>query len=167
MTKAEAKMVEVPTTPEMPTARNDPFDLSKLRLGQDYAETVGVKKLLRTVPVRKPGRQDFVRVHQDPAFRENLPAIELKEDRELYLIGGRDLASELAAEIMFVTLYTAINRQGVVFLWPVRLPNPDGREIEWHRSAREAAAERISLGQRRRTRPATMSCSSPSTPVPN
>jgi hypothetical protein len=37
------------------------------------------------------------------------------------------------------TLYTAINRQGVVFLWPVKLPGPDGKHNEWHRSAAEAA----------------------------
>jgi hypothetical protein len=29
------------------------------------------------------------------------------------------------------TVYTAINRQGVVFLWPVRLPEKDGRILEW------------------------------------
>jgi hypothetical protein len=37
------------------------------------------------------------------------------------------------------TIYTAINRQGVVFLWHVRLPTSDGRILEWHRSAAEAA----------------------------
>ena len=40
---------------------------------------------------------------------------------------------------MNATLYTAINRQGVVFLWPVRLPGPDGKVNEWWRSAGEAA----------------------------
>ena len=34
---------------------------------------------------------------------------------------------------------TAINRQGVLFLWPIRLPGPDGRLDEWSRSAMEAA----------------------------
>ena len=48
--------------------------------------------------------------------------IELKEDRERYLIAGAGLAAELAAEATNVTLFTAVNRQGVVFLWPVRLP---------------------------------------------
>jgi len=38
-----------------------------------------------------------------------------------------------------VTIYTAINRQGVLFLWPVRLPAADGRINEWHRSAADAA----------------------------
>src|SRR5262245_44330216 len=36
-------------------------------------------------------------------------------------------------------MYACINRQGVVFLWPVRLPGADGRQLEWHRSAAEAA----------------------------
>ena len=38
----------------------DPFgNLSTLRLGQSFADKVGVKKLLTTVPVRKPNRQDW------------------------------------------------------------------------------------------------------------
>ena len=32
----------------------DPFDPERLRLSQDFAATVGVKKALLTVPVRKP-----------------------------------------------------------------------------------------------------------------
>ena len=60
--------------------RNDgrppnPFDTASLRLDQSLAGTVGVKKLLTTVPVRKPNRQDFVRVHPDPAFRLTPAAI--------------------------------------------------------------------------------------------
>lgn len=125
----------------MPTPAADPFDLAKLRLPQNFNETVGVKKLLRTVPVRKPGKQDFVRVHRDPAFYDNFSLIELKEDREQYLVGDSGLAAELAAEVIHVTLFTAVTRQNVLFLWPVRLPGPDGREMEWHRSAREAASE--------------------------
>jgi len=38
-----------------------------------------------------------------------------------------------------VLLHAAINRQGVTFLWPVKLPGPDGKINEWHRSAQEAA----------------------------
>ena len=65
----------------------NPFDPAALRLDQSFAETVGVKKLLTTVPVRKPNRQDFVRVHADPAYRLTPAAIiELKEDREVYLV---------------------------------------------------------------------------------
>ena len=126
-----------------PVLAPDPFDLTNLRLASNFSETSGVKKLLRTIPVRKPGKQDFVRVHPDASYRENFAMIELKEDRELYLISGADLTAELSAESTNLTLHTAINRQGVVFLWPVPLPRPDGREMLWHSSAREAAAEAI------------------------
>jgi hypothetical protein len=38
-------------------------------------------------------------------------------------------------------LATAINRQGVLFLWPIRLPGADGKIDEWSRSALDAADE--------------------------
>jgi hypothetical protein len=118
----------------------NPFDnLSALRLDQSYADTVGVKKLLTTVPVRKPNRQDFVRVHSDPKYRLTPAAIiEVKEDREVYLVTP-DMAQALAGEFATVTLFTTINRQGTLHLWPVKLPNPEGRHNEWHRSAAEGA----------------------------
>ena len=125
---------------ENPTSATiNPFNPAALRLDQSYADTVGVKKLLTTVPVRKPNRQDFVRVHPDPAYRETPAAIiEVKEDREVYLVTP-SMAQQLPGEFNAVTLYTAINRQGVLHLWPVKLPGPDGKHNEWHRSAAEAA----------------------------
>jgi hypothetical protein len=117
----------------------NPFNPSALRLSQSFADTVGVKKLVTTVPVRKPNRQDFVRVHPDPAYRLTPTAIiELREDRETYLLSPA-IAQQLPGEFNVVTLYTAINRQGVTQLWPVKLPGEDGRQLEWHRSAAEAA----------------------------
>jgi len=118
----------------------NPFDnLLALRLDQSYADTVGVKKLLTTVPVRKPNRQDFVRVHPDPKYRLTPAAIiEIKEDREVYLVTP-DMAQALPGEFAAATLFTTINRQGTLHLWPVKLPNPNGRQFEWHRSAAEGA----------------------------
>lgn len=117
----------------------NPFDPAALRLDQSFADTVGVKKLLTTVPVRKPNRQDFVRVHSDPRYRLTPAAIiEVKDDREVYLVTP-NMAQSLAGEFSTVTLFTAINRQGVLHLWPVKLPGPEGRHNEWHRSAAEAA----------------------------
>jgi hypothetical protein len=77
-------------------------------------------------------------VHPDAAFREAFAVIELKDDRERYLITP-EIAAALPTEIVMEMFYTAINRQRVVFLWPVRLPAADGRINEWHRSAQEAA----------------------------
>jgi hypothetical protein len=116
----------------------DPFDPESLRLDQSFTEMAGVKKLLTTVPVRKPNKQDFIRVHPDANFRLTAAVIELKDDREVYLVLPT-IAHQLPGECSPVVLYTAINRQGVTFLWPVKLPTPDGKVNEWHRSASEAA----------------------------
>jgi hypothetical protein len=116
----------------------DPFDIESLRLNPSFLETAGVKKLLTTVPVRRPSPQDFVRVRPEPAYRENFALVELKDDREDFLVRP-EILPELAGEVVYKTLFTAINRQGVVFLWPVKLPAPDDRKSEWPRSAREAA----------------------------
>lgn len=120
-------------------SQGDPFaDLNRLRLSQDFTATAGVKRLLTTVPVRKPNGQDFIRVHPDEAYRLQTLVLELKEEREIYLVAP-DLRDELCDELKPVTLFTTINRQGVLFLWPIRLPGEDGRIDEWNRSAHEAA----------------------------
>ena len=97
----------------------NPFDPSSLRLDQSFADTVGVKKLLSTVPVRKPNKTDFVRVHLDPKYHLTPAAIiELKEESEVYLVLPK-IAQQLPGEFSVATLFTTINRQGVVHLWPV------------------------------------------------
>jgi hypothetical protein len=116
----------------------DPFDLDALRLSQSFTETAGVKKLLKTVLVRKPHKQDWVRVHPSPNYRADFPVIELKDESEEYLVGP-GVVSELIGEFVPKTLFTAMNRQGVLSLWPVRLPTAGDRPLEWWRSEREAA----------------------------
>jgi hypothetical protein len=123
----------------------DPFNPAALRLDQSFADTVGVKKLLTTVPVRKPNRQDFVRVHSDPQYRLTPAAIiEVKEDREFYLVLP-SIAQQLAGEFDVRTLFLTINRQGVVHLWPIKLPGPDGKHNEWPRSEAVAAERAMEL----------------------
>jgi hypothetical protein len=125
--------------PDLHLITPDPFDPDALRLDQSFLDgSTSVKKLLTTVPVRKPNPQDFVRTHPDPAYRLTAALIELHDDREIYLVQPT-MAQDLVGEFSPCCLFTTINRQGVVHLWPVKLPNPDGRQFEWHRSAAEAA----------------------------
>jgi hypothetical protein len=120
------------------TNENKGFDLDKLRLSQDFHEVVGVKKALITVPVRKPSRQDFIRVLPGEDWKLETAIVELEVDRETYLIDP-SLWSELPGEIIPKVLFTTINRQGVLTLWPIRLPGEDGRLDSWNQSALEAA----------------------------
>jgi hypothetical protein len=129
--KPDLKLIEAAVS-------DDPFDLSRLRISPEMLETTSVKKLLTTVPVRKPLAQDFVRVRPELHYRETLAFIELKDDRETYVV---DLVAvpELQGECFFATLFVAISRTGVLFMWPVRTPAADGRTNEWHASAAMAA----------------------------
>lgn len=126
-----------PLTPSAP----DPFDPAAFRLSGEFAGAVAVRNVLTTVLVRKPDKSWFVRCHPDDTFRLQTAVIELKEDRETYLV-TQDLWPTLATETTFkpMTLVTTTNRQGVVFLWPCRMPAADGRLDEWGRSALEAVA---------------------------
>ena len=91
---------------------------------------IGEKKLLTTVPVRKPARHDFIRVHADPRYRL-LPAA-ISEGHNSHLLPSEYGDTHYA-------LCLAINRQGVAQIWPVPLPGPGGKHNPWHRKAVEAA----------------------------
>ena len=118
----------------------DPFDPVNLRLDPEYLKTGGVKKLLTTVPVRKPNKQDFIRVHPEPDYRLcDVAIIELREERESYLVLPSYAQQVDPMLFSHCNLYLSINRQKVVYLWPVKLPGPEGRVSNWHSSALEAA----------------------------
>jgi hypothetical protein len=122
------------------TNSDNPLDLANLRVSQNFAEETPVKKLLTTVRVGKPGPQDFIRVHPSPAYRALVAILELKDDREVYIVAG-SIAEEpqVKAECYAATLFTCITRTGTLFLWPVRVPASSGKANDWHVSAAMAA----------------------------
>lgn len=120
------------------TQAADPFDPAALRLSQDFSATIGVKKVLTTIPCRKPNRQEFVRVRAGEDWRLETAALEEKTNRETYLV-DKSLWSDLSGEIIPVCLFLTINRQSDISLWPAKLPATDGRMNAWHESALAAA----------------------------
>ena len=65
--------------------------------------------------------------------------IELKDERETYLVHPHFVPELGEGEHFIACLYLVINRQKTLSIWPVRLPAPDGRQMAWHTSAMEAA----------------------------
>jgi hypothetical protein len=117
----------------------DPFDVAALRLPQGPGAAVGVKKLLLNVPHRKPDKAWFVRCHPGEDYRILVGTLDLKEDREIYLVAPA-LRAELETEATYrrKLLVTAINRQGLVFLWEANMPEEGGRKDSWSQSMLEA-----------------------------
>ncbi|MFO1352027.1 MAG: hypothetical protein U1F68_15665 [Gammaproteobacteria bacterium] len=117
----------------------DPFNLDALRLTQAFEDVIGVKKLLTTVPVRKPSRQEFIRVRPGDDWKLDTPLLTIKEENEFYLI-RRELWSDIQDDVSARRLVVTITRQGVVAVWPLKLPDREGRLDAWSRSALDVAA---------------------------
>jgi hypothetical protein len=89
---AENKLQAVPdNTPDMTNEQDkqvelNPFAPENLRIDLSIAEGVGVKKVVLTIPVRRPNPQDFIRVHKEADFRLAVAIIDLKDDRETFLV---------------------------------------------------------------------------------
>lgn len=130
----------VSSAPTSQSVAPDPFDPAQFAANSTVLGGVGVTKELVTCPVRKPNKQEFVRVHPSADYRLRVHILELKDEREVYLVLPA-IAAELPGETRTVSLRLAVSRQGAVFLWPVPEPSLDGRELAWHTSARTAAAK--------------------------
>ncbi len=141
---APARLPDAGPPPAQPaSAPADIFaNLASLRLGSNVADSsIQFRTTLRTLPVRKPSKEMWIRTNPDEAYRFATNVIELREEREIYLVGN-DLWSELVSEPTFGPrlLVTAISRPGnTPFLWPLKLPGDDGRLDSWSRSALDIA----------------------------
>ncbi len=112
-------------------------DLKSLRLPASYGATLGVKKLLTTVPVGKPRKPQFFRTHAAPEMTFAAMLLEQKDSRESYLVGP-DVAQVFSELVRPVQLHAAIDRQNNVFLIPVPLPGETGTRNPWHESLAQA-----------------------------
>jgi hypothetical protein len=123
-----------------PPGNDDEWDLDLIRVSQDYADGLGVEQAVTDVPVSKPSKSQWVRTHPDNGYRIETLILELEEERELYLIAP-SLHSALITEptVSRRLLITSITKQGRLFLWPVKLPAPDGKSNIWSETAMEAA----------------------------
>ena len=115
------------------------FDnLDNLKLKQDFCAAVGVKKVITTIRVDKPKKQDFVRVRPGADNRMQAAILEVDETRETFLVLPQ-IQEGLIGDIKPVCLVTAITRHGTLFVWPLRLPAPGRSSDSWAESAIEAA----------------------------
>ena len=119
-----------PADPAMPTGMPD---LNSLRLPQDFAANLGVKKLLVQVPVTKPRNGWFVRTRPGDEWRLPIAMVVLKDVNESYVVAP-SLAADLPNDVKRFELVTAITRDAQVFLWPLRMPNMS-RQDPWADSA--------------------------------
>jgi hypothetical protein len=116
-------------------------NLSALRLTAD--RRIGsASKVLLQINLRKPSAHEFVRTHPDDGYGAVFPIFEHRPDgnsKDLYLVMP-DVEGYILSGVHPYRLQTAITRKGDLILWPLRLPEEDGRKpCVWHITALEIA----------------------------
>jgi hypothetical protein len=114
-------------------------ELESLRL--DESETIGVaagREILTRVPVRRPGRKEFVRAHPDPRMTIAMALyVDDSEDGdgEAYAV-AKEMRDTFGDDVKPTLLQVAMTRSGVLFLWALKIPQSEGgRGRSWHESA--------------------------------
>jgi len=104
-------------------------------LGVSVTELIPSQKVLTHLQVRKPKKDEWVRVH--PTLAAVLNIYEDNESRATYLVTPAAL-EPMADLVKRVRLSLAASYSGVFFAWPVPVP-ADVRANAWHASAFAAA----------------------------
>lgn len=117
------------------SALPDPFDVKHLR--ENPPSVPVTERVLVSIAARRPTRQEFIRVNPNPELSIDGSVIEFTgpSGREDYWVppGLRAAAPD---ELKPVRIFVAMSKQGVLFLWPARLPSPDNQiGRRWHESA--------------------------------
>ena len=129
------------------------FDPANLRVSQDFDEQANVETIHGTIPVRRPNRQDFIRVRAGEDWQLRVAVIENSEDKVLWIVLP-GLAKTVSDEVATVLLRLAVNLNGVPFLWPLKISR-DGKSNSWNQSAMVAAETAITRWVRIRSNQAT------------
>lgn len=129
MQPIQVAVASVSATPQL--------NINSLRLKLGYGETLSVKKVLVTVPVKKPNKATFFRIRDGEEWEFPALILERKEDNETYLVTA-DVAELVNGLVRAAMLYLAVDRKGNPTLVPVPLPGIDGRRNIWHESLLQA-----------------------------
>ena len=129
-----------PSPDPTPPAKPNPFDPANLRIDRNSAISSGPKELITRIGIGKPHKQDYIRVHPDPAYQVNTRVILFKENEEYYVIQP-DMLSLLWHESVPVTLHTAMKYPNALFVWPIRLPDDGEKDMLWWQSGRDGAEQ--------------------------
>lgn len=117
----------------MAQGSNNPneINLDALRLPQNYNEITQVKLQILKVAIRKPKKNEFIRVRPGDEWKCNVWTYKTGDVDELFVVAPT-MHSALQQLITPTQLHTAINQDGIVFLLPTTLPSSDGKPNSWN-----------------------------------
>jgi hypothetical protein len=115
----------------------DPFDPANLRISSAEIPT---ERVITTVPVRRPKRDEFFRVNPGEDYTMDAWVIDRDEDQETYLIMPAYI-DPLLDVARPARLFTCISKRGTPFIWPAKIPPETGPGRRWAETALKIAEE--------------------------
>lgn len=111
----------------------DPFDVAALRANPPAVAST--ESVIVTVAARRPSRHEFFRVHPGIDYTVDGTVLEYEgpDGRQDYWVPP-NLRSVAPQDVRAVRIFTCMSKAGVLFLWPARIPAPDGAGRVWHAS---------------------------------
>jgi hypothetical protein len=119
----------------------DPFAPENLKLPQDVLDQAVADPLLTVIEVKKPGKQQFVRIHPSEEYRHVAALITDELDGGTrYLIDTAFLPRLQKLDIPYdlEQLFLYVTRQGELGFWPIKL-RKNNKKNTWLESATGAA----------------------------
>ena len=98
-----------------------------------------VKPELTAIPVKRPEKFEFIRVHPDPEYRCGPVSFITIGRSEFYIVPPAFRKSLKPREYWIGQIFLAVNRLEKPFLWMVKLQSPTGRISDWYTSEMECA----------------------------
>jgi hypothetical protein len=138
MSTRSKKLGKVATPADMAGKSGSLFSLTNIRKPVGVSSDDSQPRIkVRAVEVRKPSKNDIVRVHPDAGERlTRVPVFEFKQStiQELYLImSGFELPEEIAELVSYVNLFRATNQLNTEFVWAIKT----GDNL-WNQTAQES-----------------------------
>ncbi|SDG76938.1 MULTISPECIES: hypothetical protein [unclassified Duganella] len=101
-----------------PSRSINKLDINRLRLAPSFGAKFGVTEVLNRVQIRKPGKDEFFKVHESNEWTFLTSIIELKREKEIYAVPPecRNLLPELTKTVL---LRCAVTWNQEVILIPV------------------------------------------------
>ena len=113
----ERPLQEEPPMSEEAPADSHPTEFSQFALSQNFGVQANVIKRLTTVLVRKPGKTQWFRINPD--YNLDVWLLKYGENGEDFYLVKPSLVGELGDLAKPFRLFACIDRQGVIFIWPV------------------------------------------------
>jgi hypothetical protein len=124
-----------------PDNDDDTSILKRLRLAEAEAEDLDVEREPDPVCLRKPSSMEWIRVRPGNRWRISAYLLTPPKSRVTYLVMDDALIKQLKRKKQgrAAIIYTTMDRDGSLFLWPVGMPNGVSGRNEWNVSAHKAA----------------------------